>query len=160
MGRYAGSPKGAGNFLTHFASIQPDANGCMIWPLSKTPRGYGQASCFGGVWPAHRVIAHLHHGLDLDDAELFALHRCDVRACVNPDHIFVGTKGDNARDRDAKGRNVRGESVHTAKLSASDVLAIRARLAEGERTGDLAAEFSVTCRNVRAIREGRTWKHL
>ena len=42
---------------------------------------------------------------------MFALHTCDNRRCVNPDHLYEGTAGQNARDRAARGRTRNGYLV-------------------------------------------------
>ena len=54
------------------------------------------------------------------------LHRCDVRSCVNPLHLFLGTKTDNNKDRDLKGRQARGERNGKSKITEDLVREIRA----------------------------------
>jgi hypothetical protein len=67
------------------------------------PQGYGIQQFQGKVWRAHRLAWTLAYGPIPDD--LCVLHHCDNRSCVNVDHLFLGTRGDNARDMVAKGRH-------------------------------------------------------
>lgn len=77
--------------------------GCWEWTAGLNDSGYGMFP----LWPrpaerAHRFSWHQHRGA-IPDA-LCVLHRCDNRKCVNPDHLFLGTRGDNIRDCFGKGR--------------------------------------------------------
>lgn len=87
-------------------------------------------------------------------------HTCDVRKCVNPEHLFLGTQADNAKDRDLKGRGraPRGEQHGSAKLSNADVVSIRTFLILGEAQKDIAEFFGVTRQAVSSIKRGRTWR--
>jgi hypothetical protein len=90
------------------------------------------------------------------------LHRCDVYSCVNPDHLFVGTKADNNADMKAKGRDrkrgIRGEENRLAKLTKANVAEIRRRQALGERQGDLGKIYGVTKTTIGDIVKQRTWR--
>lgn len=137
-------------------------NGCWVW------QGYCQR--FGHGWLGHRGLAH-RYAWELLRGPLpqgkCLLHHCDNPPCVNPDHLYIGDRRDNTRDRVKRGRHARGEATRRNKLTAEQVQEIRARFRkEGGRrqsrsnARELAAEYDVTTLAVNAIIAGRTWRHL
>lgn len=92
------------------------------------------------------------------------LHRCDNRACVRPDHLFLGTDADNSADKWAKGRGVSpgldGERNGCARLTNEIVLQIRERVAAGAVQKTLAHEFNVSVSTVSLIVKRKTWTHI
>jgi len=86
--------------------IKLDESGCWIWTGAKTRAGYGgflrTIEGKNKYFYAHRFIYEIANGPITDG--LFCCHHCDVRNCVNPEHIFLGTTQDNTRDMMAKGR--------------------------------------------------------
>jgi hypothetical protein len=84
-----------------FWSKVTKGDGCWLWTGSTT-RGYGTFSLGGGPKYAHRISYELALGAVPDG--MGVLHRCDTPLCVRPEHLFVGTRGDNARDAASKGR--------------------------------------------------------
>lgn len=140
----------------------PDA--CHLWTGIAGTRGYGQCwspntrnrSAIG----AHRVAYERANGPIPDG--LFVCHRCDVRLCVNPAHLFLGTAAENNADRDAKGRHrvAKGEANHSAKLTAPQVRRIRERCQSGESRSALAREYGVAATSIYEIATRRTWRHV
>ena len=133
--------------------------GCWEWLGSRNWAGYGIINANKKKTMAHRVSYALTYGeVPLG---LFVLHRCDNRACVRPDHLFLGTQADNNADMGAKGRRRGGSLAGTinpkAKLTELDVRAIRRSLAMGI---DLARKYGVTPANISDVRNGHTWRHL
>lgn len=85
-------------------SIEPNS-GCHLWLGAATVAGYGIIGVGG---KKNRLATHVAKEIGGDprlSPEMFALHKCDVPLCVNPDHIFWGTHGDNMADQKAKGRH-------------------------------------------------------
>lgn len=75
---------------------------CWVWLRGCNRFGYGAFTVAGKGQRAHRVSWEMAHGPIPDG--LWLLHKCDNPKCVNPDHAFLGTALENARDREAKGR--------------------------------------------------------
>jgi len=89
---------------------------------------------------------------------LWVLHHCDNRACVRPDHLFLGTCQDNHDDCAAKGRNRVGEKAGMSKLTIADVREIRKL--EGLFTHKkIAANYGVSRSNIGQILSGKTWRN-
>lgn len=87
--------------------------GCWVWVGNTNHDGYGLVRPGNGVrlWKkAHRVAWELQHGSIPDDQ--CVLHTCDNPPCVRYDHLFLGDRDTNAKDRQKKGRTLNG---HTAR---------------------------------------------
>jgi hypothetical protein len=92
---------------------------------------------------------------------LVVCHKCDVRACVNPEHLFLGTPDDNAQDMVAKGRTLRGEEHTSARLTAQQVSRIKTMLVEDRmHVSEIARQFGVAYTTIQAIKTGKTWRHV
>ena len=142
-----------------FNKIIKNNNGCWIWQGKPTWAGYGELRAFGRVQKAHRVSWFLHNG-PIDEG-LFVCHTCDVRSCVNPEHLFLGTHGDNMADCKQKDRYQKGEGHGMSKLSESDVRLIRDMAEQGTISiRAIGRHFGVYHEAVRAVLNGRTWSHV
>ncbi len=139
------------------------ATGCWIWTGSTDRKGYGQLRC------GRKLRYATHVALELAErplpAGMFACHKCDRPACVNPSHLFHGTPKENIRDSMAKGRHVPppriiGEKNKASTLTAVAVVDIRARTAAGEPYSQLAREHGVTISCISAVVTRKTWAHL
>lgn len=99
--------------------VRKDESGCWLWTGAKKQGGYGKISAGGdnGWVLTHRVAWELTNGLI--PAGLMVCHRCDVPACCNPGHLFLGTARDNMQDMIAKGRHCHGEAMSRAVKAAT-----------------------------------------
>src|SRR5262249_41618666 len=157
-------------------TAQPDEAGCWIWQ-GRTHRGYGYLSWQGQHWRAHGLAYALTYGPI--PPEVCVCHRCDVSACVNPQHLWLGSAAENRLDCVAKQRQARGarhgaytlpssrrvgECNGRARVTAAEIAEMRARYQPNDRRGGattvrLAREFGgsqAQCwRNV----HGQAWRH-
>ena len=147
------------------SKAQPEPNtGCWLWDASLTSTGYGQqswhieeghATSHRGARPykAHRLSYMLAHGPI--PKGLFVCHRCDVRICINPDHLFLGTPRENLEDMVAKGRN-----AHRRRFTSDDVRDIRRRMECGESLNSIARVHSCSSASIWQIREGISYRDV
>lgn len=120
----------------------PEPNsGCLLWIGSVNGDGYGACEIDGKYTMVHRAVYEQAHGPIRQG--LLVCHRCDVPACVNLAHLFLGTPFQNRKDAQAKGRLPAGESTWCAKLTEQDVREIRAARKRGETCESLAARYGV-----------------
>jgi len=141
-------------------------NGCWEWSGTKE-RGYGRFDIKGKHFKTHRISWELTKGIILNG--LCVLHHCDNPSCVNPEHLFLGTKGDNNRDRARKGRSGkfhhpdrirRGEKTPSAKLLERDVQEIRRLYAQGARQTALAHQWGICQATISQVVRRVTWLHV
>lgn len=130
---------------------------CWPWLRGRAKKGYGVISHERKQVRASHLAWILSHE-EIPDGML-VLHRCDNPPCCNPAHLFLGTIGDNMRDRNTKGRQAKGEATGAAKLTAEKVSVIRQRLAAGDSQSDLGRDFGVSTTAIRHIKNGKNWRH-
>lgn len=135
--------------------------GCWLWTGAVKGNGYGVI----GVSIPRRDNAYVHrvmyeHSYGPIPPGMEVCHHCDVRNCVRPEHLFLGTHQENVADCIAKERHKRGEMEPRAKLTEAHVRVIRDRVAAGERRKDLAVEYGVCTQNVDMIVTRKRWAHV
>lgn len=164
---------------------RPDANGCRPWLGSCGTEGYGRVGISSLYLGAHRVAYAMHVGLLKDG--YCVCHTCDNPICVEPTHLWLGTRADNAADRHAKGRDASGDRsgprLHPEKLPRGDAnyMRMHPEIARGESNPRhkltelqvleiraspranmtaLARRYGVTEGAIRHIFDGTRWRHL
>lgn len=134
---------------------------CWIWTAGTNEKGYGILALNGKFIKAHRASYLIHkgeipHGMNV-------LHKCGLRHCVNPDHLYPGTQKENVRDTIAMGRlrmpDNNGEKATWAKINAQQATEIyNAKQGKKKGTGTaLARKFGVHKSTVYNIWAGVSW---
>lgn len=141
------------------ANYIPEPNsGCWLWTASCFPNGYGQISEPYAKVPrgAHRVSYELHVGSIPNG--MHVCHKCDIRSCVNPDHLFLGTHSDNMKDRAQKQRlNQNGERNPHSRLTAKQIRAIRS---DKRFLREISADYGICFSHISKIKNRKLWAHL
>lgn len=136
--------------------IMPEPNsGCWLWTGAVTKHGHGTFHVKRKTVSAHRLAFERSKGKIPDG--LYVLHKCDVRCCVNPDHLWIGTQSDNLKDMASKGRSSLGEKNKRAKLTETDVRLIRA---SSDPYAELARRYGVHEQLIYQIRKRIIWRHI
>jgi hypothetical protein len=140
--------------------VNKGSDGCWMWQGNVGPsHGYGTIKFENKMYMAHRASYEQHCG-DIPEG-LLVCHKCDVRTCINPDHLFLGTHSDNNWDCADKGRKPRGESHHMTKLTESDVKKIRAIYKSGKHSQrQIGKMFGMHQANISLIVLRKRWNHV
>jgi len=136
----------------------PEPNsGCWLWIGYTTRTGYALFSMNGKLQSVHRY-SYRHFKGEIPIG-MQVCHRCDVRNCVNPDHLFLGSNADNQQDSWKKGRrnHLRGDSYRLSKLSEDNVRDIKTKRLDAKGFGRL---YGVGSSNVYKIWQGKSWNHV
>jgi hypothetical protein len=138
-------------------SIPEPNTGCVLWMRMADRRGYGRINIDNTPFLAHRASWMVSRSYV--SSEHLICHKCDTPSCINPDHLFVGSRRDNIADMDAKGRRkaARGEKAGRAKLTEKQVLSI---FDDTRSNKELGAIYGVLPDHIRLIKQGVTWAWL
>lgn len=136
-----------------------DSNGCfLVTSHVLNKHGYAHFRFKKKDVRAHRLVYEECFGPIADG--LVVRHKCDVRNCVNPEHLEIGTPLDNARDKVERGRSSVGEKNGRHKLTEETVREVRTLVKSGMTTKDISDELGIKFYTVKNIRERKTWKHV
>jgi len=133
---------------------------CTIDPITKCwnyrekwldKYGYGKFTVGKTCKSAHRISYELFKG-PIEDNK-YVLHECDNRACVNPDHLWLGTNNENMMDMVEKERQ-------SSKLNITDVVSIRKMWQQGYPQKKIAELFKIAQCTISLIVNGKKWKHI
>lgn len=131
---------------------------CWLWNGSKYKSGYGFIKHEGKITAVHRFLYQTFFGPI--DKNLVCCHKCDIRNCINPAHIFIGTRDDNQKDMRDKGRSAKGSRNGTAKLKDEDILNIRKMYSEGMLQREIANIYKMSQPVIGKITRRVTWRHI
>lgn len=130
---------------------------CILWTKAIDKHGYGRVKRDGKWKRAHRVAweetyGHIPEGI-------YVCHKCDVRSCIEPTHLFLGTHKDNMEDMYKKGRGLKavGARNKKTKLTPIDILAIRESSLVNK---ELSIVYGVSASNISSIKSRQTWRHI
>jgi hypothetical protein len=139
--------------LERFWNHVDQSGSCWEWTGTKDKDGYGNIVTARGHLKMHQFSYELHRKTPIPSGVL-CCHSCDNPACVNPDHLFLGTNLSNLQDAASKGR-----MVGHRKLSEGDVVSIKQLYVSGEHTqSKLAGKFGVTQSQISRIILGLRWR--
>lgn len=145
------------NTIKRFWRKVAKSDACWRWLGKPMSVGYGYFSTTSNGERkdgyAHRTSWEIHYGAIPDG--LCVLHRCDNRMCVNPAHLFLGTRAENQQDAANKGRMPHGPAHWNTKLSEADVSTIIDRIAAGETHATIASTYGVSRQAITNISIGR-----
>lgn len=146
--------------------IPEPMSGCWLWGAACDRKGYGMFNIVTDcghklIQFAHRISWEIHN--DEIPKNICVLHKCDIPGCVNPDHLFLGSRKDNAEDMVKKGRSLRGRphgvgSDNTnARLTEEDVMVI---LCSSLSQKKIARLYGVSQAHVSRIKTGKAWSSI
>ncbi|MBW3095675.1 HNH endonuclease [Pseudohoeflea coraliihabitans] len=139
-------------FLSKAETHGLSAEKCWAWKGAGKGNGYGHFSLLGERMGAHRAAYIMFKG-DVPNG-MDVCHHCDNRWCVNPAHLFIGSRSQNMADMSLKGRGSGGCRKH---IKEHQVQEIRRRIHAGVRMSEIAKQMGVNYSTVTAINRGDSY---
>ena len=136
------------------AALNSNDPACITVRFGVSSAGYSTVKLSGKRVGLHRLACERAHG-PAPFPEAQAAHRCGVRACINPKHLYWATPSENARDAKIHGTSSEGERHGSAKLTTDAVRLIRSDIRTHR---EIAEEYGVAEATVWAVIHGKTWK--
>jgi len=135
-----------------------DENSCWMWQGHVMSNGYGALTVEGKSKMVHRLSYEYHIG-EIPKG-LMVCHKCNVKLCLNPDHLYVGTHNDNMQDM-ADSASLKGEKNPKSLLTEAQVLGIKQHIKDRKIFyKDIAKMYGVSRQAIKDIASGRTWGWL
>lgn len=132
---------------------------CELTSNKLNPDGYGSIQ-IAGYRLHHRYRFAQYFDIDLINSSDCVLHACDNRACILPQHLFLGSIEDNTEDMMLKNRQAKGSKHSHAKLTEADVLNIKKLFKAGATQKELCKQFNMSSGSISLIVRGITWRHV
>lgn len=140
-------------FLSHVNHHDFDSETCWEWLGAEKLNGYGNVRVGSSNMPAHRRSYQLFVG---DPKSGFDVcHICDNRCCVNPDHLFLGSRKDNMQDAKLKGR-----IKHGRHLQKEQVIAVAEMIEGGAKLRVISNQLGIGYGTLSNIKAGRSYKEF
>ena len=140
-----------------FQKVDKTNGECWIWTGARMGKGYGKIKFGNRIIGAHRLSYLLHKGIIPEKIDV--CHKCDNPICVNPTHLFLGTRKDNVQDMIGKNREGWGEKSGHNILTLDQVIGIRKEYSSGKFTQRfIAKKYKVDYRIINDIVKRKTWK--
>lgn len=145
--------------------VDVDSNGCWNWTGSFRSSGYGKINVGSNKLGTRRTVTASRLSYETFVGKIpdgmVVCHTCDNRACINPEHLFVGTLKDNYDDMVVKGRRkvLKGTELPHTKLTEDIVRAIREE-SKSSTYAELSRKYGVCPTTVRRIAIREIWKHI
>lgn len=138
-----------------WSKVEKNKNGCWLWQASLIGDGYGHFHVNRVGVLAHRYSYELFNGV-IPDGYIIR-HKCNIRRCVNPAHLIIGTQKDNVNDAVYQKRHCHGVTHGCSILSEKDVTRIRTSKLT---TREIAVQYNISYHTAWDIIKRRSWKHL
>lgn len=144
-----------------WARVMPEpTTGCFLWTGGFESDGYAKIKAF----KSRKAISTYRLAWQLTNGSIpkgmVVCHKCDTRACVNPDHLFLGTPADNTADMVRKDRQAKGSRQGLAKLTEADIPTIRKLYSEGWSQQEIAENYMVNQTSISKVLRNETWRHV
>ena len=151
--------------IRFWQKVDNTSGSCWPWTASLDKHGYGQLSGKSRftnkktMLKAHRLSYEIYTSSYLPHGAC-VLHTCDNPQCVNPQHLYRGTRADNKKDMIKRGHVLSGDKASWSKLNSLQVLEIRQRLLGGEDQRAIANSYGVCYSNISYIKRNLTWRNI